>query len=188
MAPITPRPVNCPTVSSMNSRGMPQMKRVMKYGNRKTPGRKNVNWINPNLWDVARGNVWLRSIKWSSMRSPLTHLRRFCTWCKEISRRSTAPPSSRCRPRRIASCCSSADVAAWGCCHRRQRRRSSRYRRDPRVVWKATTRPLRHRLISKITMKARLSTADVDSKGLFAYNCGCLKRALFVLRCDTFDL
>lgn len=36
-APITPRPVNCPIASSMNSSGIPQMKSVMKYGSKKTP-------------------------------------------------------------------------------------------------------------------------------------------------------
>lgn len=39
IAPITPRPVNWPIESSMNSNGMPQMNNVMKYGSRKTPER-----------------------------------------------------------------------------------------------------------------------------------------------------
>jgi hypothetical protein len=40
IAPITPRPVNWPIESSMNSSGMPQMNRVMKYGSKKTPESK----------------------------------------------------------------------------------------------------------------------------------------------------
>lgn len=36
-APIGPRPVYWPTASSMNSIGMPQISRIMKYGTRKTP-------------------------------------------------------------------------------------------------------------------------------------------------------
>ena len=58
-APITPRPVNCPIASSINRSGIPQIKSVMKYGNKKTP--KGNSSINHNVKFIGQGNVRLDS-------------------------------------------------------------------------------------------------------------------------------
>lgn len=132
IAPITPRPVNCPIESSINSSGIPQINKVMKYGNRKTPRRWKIFTIYHNLKLVGQGNVrlWNWSIVWR-----LSHLHRFCTWCRESAKHSKAPLSSQCKQERTAFCSTSAGVEAWDCCHlHRQINRNCRSQKDLQVA------------------------------------------------------
>lgn len=99
---------------------------------------ENVTTICLNCKVIEQGNVWLRlTDKRSShnFQHHSTHLHHFCTWCREISKRSTDRPSIRCRRARTASCCPSAGAGAWDCClHRHPTNHNFHSRKAPRVA------------------------------------------------------